>query len=162
MKVSSIVRCQPRTRSNILASCQQPRVCWYRPYIRVTRSGLVEEHLRMVWAPVFPRWRGIGSIKFFIRIQGQDDIYEGLVEGLDKICIIIWSCVTQSTNKVVNLCWNGFPWLESRTGQNSTAHLPHVSLSRQKISEIQTIPARTLIPGGIANSPYIQFRIVSI
>jgi hypothetical protein len=53
----------------------------------------------MVGAPVSPRRRAIGRIKPFIRIQGQDDVYEGLIEGLDEICVIVCSRATVNTVK---------------------------------------------------------------
>jgi hypothetical protein len=53
----------------------------------------------MVGAPVSPRRCAIGRIELLIRIQGQDDIYEGLVEGLDEICVIVRSRATVNTVK---------------------------------------------------------------
>ena len=53
----------------------------------------------MVGAPVSPRRCAIGRIKLLIRIQGQDNIYEGLVEGLDEICVIVRSRTTVNTVK---------------------------------------------------------------
>lgn len=50
---------------------------------------------------MIPSRRGIGRIEFRIRIQGQNEVHERLVEGLDEIGIVIWSHVTIKPIEVI-------------------------------------------------------------